>query len=239
MLFRSSGDLCTWEGDGISWEKISCFVVAEDYGRGFLFYDTLIEKVVSFSGEAYVYELNGNYWEKIGVSDPESDGVPLNSAIASDMNQGRVIAFSQSSEGKTWIWDGGSNSQPSHILKVFLSSAISSKTLMWNSINVFFRSGGIGYPSGIETSGTELKVWDEGVWKTVDDNNMSPADLENDPESGRLEWTTTDPLVLNRIFFGDQKTLNFAVTPVAPNGTGTGVIATDYAEVVVRYTITD
>ncbi len=234
-----SGDLCTWEGDGISWEKISCFVVAEDYGRGFLFYDTLIEKVVSFSGEAHVYELNGNYWEKIGVSDPESDGVPLNSAIASDMNQGRVIAFSQSSEGKTWIWDGGSNSQPSHILKVFLSSAISSKTLMWNSINVFFRSGGIGYPSGIETSGTELKVWDEGVWKTVDDNNMSPADLENDPESGRLEWTTTDPLVLNRIFFGDQKTLNFAVTPVAPNGTGTGVIATDYAEVIVRYTITD
>jgi hypothetical protein len=34
---------------------------------------------------------------------------------------------------------------------------------------------------------------------------------------------------------GDQRTLNFAVTPVAPNGTGTGEISVDYAEVVVKY----
>ncbi|MBI5527519.1 MAG: C-type lectin domain-containing protein [Deltaproteobacteria bacterium] len=84
------------------------------------------------------------------------------------------------------------------------------------------------YPSS-STNGVDLKVWDEGIWKTVAVNNSPPG------SPALVSWTTTDAQVISRLFFGDQQTLNFAVTPTVPNGTGTGQIAVDYAEVVVKY----
>ncbi|MBI5528932.1 MAG: hypothetical protein HY897_21595, partial [Deltaproteobacteria bacterium] len=88
---------------------------------------------------------------------------------------------------------------------------------------------GVGYPSGVATNGVNLLVWDEGMWKTVATNNSPP----DNPQL--VTWSATDPLVISRLFFGDQQTLNFAVTPVAPNGTGTGEVSVDYAEVTVKY----
>ncbi|MBI5525326.1 MAG: hypothetical protein HY897_03260 [Deltaproteobacteria bacterium] len=67
------------------------------------------------------------------------------------------------------------------------------------------------------------------MWKVVATNNAAPGNPQ------LVSWTTTDPQVITRLFFGDQQTLNFAVTPVAPNGTGTGEISVDYAEVTVKY----
>ncbi|MBI5525995.1 MAG: hypothetical protein HY897_06635 [Deltaproteobacteria bacterium] len=83
------------------------------------------------------------------------------------------------------------------------------------------------------------------MWKVVTTNNSPPGNPQ------LVSWTTTDPQVISRLFFGDggvapyrqqyiitvgyQQTLNFAVTPVAPNGTGTGEVSVDYTEVTVRY----
>lgn len=55
-----------------------------------------------------------------------------------------------------------------------------------------------------------------------------------------VSWTTTDPHVMSPLFFGDQQTPNFAVTPAAISGPGqgdnlSGRIATDYVEVTVKH----
>ncbi|MBI5528607.1 MAG: hypothetical protein HY897_19935 [Deltaproteobacteria bacterium] len=50
-----------------------------------------------------------------------------------------------------------------------------------------------------------------------------------------VSTATTYPQAISRLFFGDQQALNFAVMPVAPNGTGTGEVSVDHADVVVKY----
>ena len=54
-----------------------------------------------------------------------------------------------------------------------------------------------------------------------------------------MTWSTTDPDEIRRLFFGlpGEETLNFAVTPTAPNGCGPeyGQVTTEYVEVTVGY----
>ena len=94
----------------------------------------------------------------------------------------------------------------------------------------------IGYTCEFDAAaGAELLVWDEGLWKSAGKN----ATGKNGPfdATSVLTWTTSDATVLNRLFVGEEKSLNFAVRPINPNGsaTGGGSIATDYAEVTVTY----
>jgi hypothetical protein len=81
--------------------------------------------------------------------------------------------------------------------------------------------------------GAGLKVWSLIGWKTVHSTDAGPD------EPASLTWSTVDPYEIQQLFSGisGQETLNFAVTPSAPNGCGTeyGSIATDYVEVIVRY----
>ena len=57
------------------------------------------------------------------------------------------------------------------------------------------------------------------------------ADSSRAPK--KVEWTTTDAAVLSRLF--QSQTLNFAVQPTAPNGSGIGEVSVDYAEVTLKY----
>lgn len=129
----------------------------------------------------------------------------------------------------TWELNNGIDAVPGQMVEILFSAAEETTMLSMKSITTTIHAGGVGHPSGTTVNGVNLQVWDEGRWKVVATND-SPPD-----KPGLVTWTTSDPAVIPRLFFGDQKTLNFAVTPVAPNGTGTGQIATDYAEVVVRY----
>jgi len=80
---------------------------------------------------------------------------------------------------------------------------------------------------------------DVGCQKNAPPDSLQVVAWSTDTDPYRSNLKATDPAAfqnnISRLFFGDQQTLNFAVTPVAPNGTGTGEISVDYAEVVVKY----
>jgi hypothetical protein len=82
-----------------------------------------------------------------------------------------------------------------------------------------------------QSIGSNLQIWYEGTWKTVGSNSSGVGA----PSS--ISWSTTDQNLMKRLFYGEQQTLNFAVTPVAPNGNGTAEVSVDYAEVTVKYTL--
>lgn len=96
-------------------------------------------------------------------------------------------------------------------------------------VSTTWYAGGKGFSGGNESLGTSLRVWDKGYWMEMKTNS-------NGPEfPGLVTWTTTDPVVLQRLFTGSQKTVSFAVTPSTPNGPDAGKIAVDYAEVRIKY----
>jgi hypothetical protein len=254
----------TWEWDGASWAKKT---PGDPEGDGnpsarwgcAMAYDGAREKLVLFGGYDGTY-WNWETWEWDGVSwsnktpaDPEGDGNPSGRymhAMANESATGKIVLFggtrdfSSGRNNDTWEWDGGATSRTGQVMKATFGAAGLNEFPNVQSAGVTFFSGSVGYPSGVERAGAELKIWDEGMWKTVASNSSGPEGPSH------ISWSTdTDPYWSNlrasdpaafqnnirRLFFGDQQTLNFAVTPVAPNGTGTGVVATDYVEVVVKY----
>jgi len=199
-------------------------------------FDGVRSRVVLFGGYDGSY-ISGT-WEWDGATGEWTDrtlmepGARRDHAMAYDASRGKVVLFGGSDgslKQDTWEWDGGAFGRPAQIMNTSFGSAGLSATPDRKSVASAFYSGGVGYPSGVATNGVDLKVWDEGMWKTIATNNSPP----NDPQL--VTWTTTDPQVISRLFFGDQQTLNFAVTPVAPNGTGTGEVSVDYVEVTVKY----
>jgi hypothetical protein len=197
-------------------------------------FDALRGKAVLFGGQGEEDARFGDTWEWDGLSGIWTNETPTgvnptarsDHALAFDAGRAKVVLFGGyggSRRQDTWEWDGGASSRPAQLMQVLFVAAGISTTYVAKSISSTFHSGGVGYPSGVATNGVDLKVWDEGMWKVVATNNAPP----DNPQL--VSWTTTDPQVISRLFFGDQQTLNFAVTPVAPNGTGTGEISVDYA----------
>ncbi|MBI5524957.1 MAG: hypothetical protein HY897_01340, partial [Deltaproteobacteria bacterium] len=180
----------------------------------------------------WVWDGAAGRWSRVDpASAPPSARYGL--AMTYDDARRRVVLFGGMdqvfSKQDVWEWDGGDSDSPGQIFSVpFSTAGVPSEGSLISAAGTFF-SGGVGYPSGVATNGVNLLVWDEGMWKTVATNNSPP----DNPQL--VTWSATDPTVISRLFFGDQQTLNFAVTPVAPNGTGTGEVSTDYAEVTVRY----
>ncbi|HSA32247.1 MAG TPA: hypothetical protein P5077_00815, partial [bacterium] len=76
-------------------------------------------------------------------------------------------------------------------------------------------------------------TWKHDRWVTVSSNTAAPDNL------APVTWTTTDPVEIQTLLNSGLRKFNFAVVPSAPNGflTEMGKIATDYAEVIVRYSI--
>ncbi|MBI5526160.1 MAG: hypothetical protein HY897_07480 [Deltaproteobacteria bacterium] len=236
----------TWEWDGTSWAQ-KAYVDPEGDGTPWgrdghsLAYDGARGRTVLFGGYADGYisetwEWDGTSWaQKMPTGDPEGDGNPSarrDQAMAYDGARGKTVLFGgedPSWNGETWEWDVGANARPGQLMETpFVVSGVSAAPT-WKSVAATFYSGAVGFPGGVATNGVDLKVWDEGMWKAVATNNAPPGTPQ------LVTWTTTDPLVISRLFFGNQQALNFAVTPVAPNGTGVGEVSVDYAEVVVRY----
>jgi len=242
----------TWEWNGQSWARKT---VADpemdgepapewyhnmifDGGRGRV---VLVESSESGGAQGGAWEWDGTSWARRLVSDPQLDGHPQtrwSGAMVHDSARGGGLMYGGCVNtggmcglkfGDTWQWSGGDAARPGEVMQTAFEAAGVDASPTWMSVISTFFSGGVGYPSGVATNGVDLKVWDEGMWKTVATNNSPP----NNPQL--VTWATTDPQQISRLFYGDQQTLNFAVTPVAPSGTGTGEVSVDYAEVSVKY----
>lgn len=100
------------------------------------------------------------------------------------------------------------------------------------ALSVFFNAGGLGDITGTPTNGVDLLAWKHDRWETVASNEADPDNL------APVTWETTDPVEIQTLLNSGLRKFNFAVVPTAPNGflTDMGSIATDYAEVIVRYT---
>jgi hypothetical protein len=228
----------TWEWDGAAgtWtQRTPAVKPSARYGHA-MAYDGARGKVLFFGGYDGAYD--DETWEWDGATGTWTQRAPAvrpsaryRHAVAYDSGRGKVFLFggSDGALDKTWEWDGGAAEKPGKIIEAVFGVAGLSATPALKSVSSTFYAGGAGYPSGFATNGVDLKVWDEGMWKIVATNNAAPGNPQ------LVSWTTTDAQVISRLFFGDQQTLNFAVTPVAPNGTGVGEVSVDYVEVVVKY----
>jgi len=161
-------------------------------------------------------------------------------AMAYDPTLDRVVVFGEVND--QWDWQGGGTARAGQVMAVDFLRAGTAGDETLEEVEVSWYAGGTGYLEEGETShGVDLKVWDEGMWKTV-------ATAEGSPDAPALAHKTfTQPQQVRRLFFGDADTLYFAVAPVTPNGPGGadiadpecdckyGKVATDYAEVTVRY----
>jgi hypothetical protein len=233
----------TWEWDGASgtWTDVtpagekpsarSAPAMAYDAGRG------KVALFAGYDGSSYTQDT----WEWDGASGAWTDVTPagekpsgrVSHAMAYDGARGNVVAFGGLGDAfyldDTWELDGGAFRRPGQLMQAAFGVAGVGATPTWKSAAATFYSGGVGYPAGAPTNGVDLLVWDEGRWKVVATNNDPPGSPQ------LVSWITTDPQVISRLLFGDQQTLNLAVAPTAPNGTGTGAVSVDYAEVVVKY----
>jgi hypothetical protein len=237
----------TWEWDGTDWtQRMPANKPSPRYGHA-MAYDGARARVVLSSGYfnqigSETWEWDGDEWTRL-----ESENTPPKCwyhSLAYDSGRKKVVMFGGTSGtllNETWEWDGGAGSRPAGVMSASFLQAGLPAGAKTREVSTSFFSGGVGYPGSATTNGAELMIWDEGQWKTVATNGSPPSIPSLAQWSTRTDpyWGTLGPAEFServgRLFFGDQQSLNFAVTPSAPNGTGTGEIGVDYAEVVVRY----
>ena len=128
---------------------------------------------------------------------------------------------------------GGRLDRPGHHLPILWSEAGAELSSSIKGLSIQWQGGALGYaPDGDcdEISGAQLKAWTGLGWETLDESTTSFAGHS---------WKSSDPDEIRRFFFGlpGQETLNFALTPLAPNGCGPefGQVSTDYVEATVHY----
>jgi hypothetical protein len=216
-----------------------------DRGKIVLFGGGGEEDVSCYEGSnwccGYTWEWDGTTWARVASSGPTARA---DHALAYDAGRGRVLLFGGRTEDDfggcrepggsaspkacsyTWEWDGGARARPAQVMAAAFEAAGTGGREVVDSVSVTWLAGGVGFPqegedncgvdteTGIVTCGVDLLVWDEGTWKRVASNGAPPA------TPAPVRWTTSDPRVSSRIFFGDSRTLAFAVVPAAPNGEG-------------------
>lgn len=248
----------TWEWNGTNWIKILPADPENDGNPPYsssghsMVYDASREKLLMFGGSDnnYTWEWNGNSWIRKTVADPEEDGSPAARSrhdMVYDSVLEKVIMYGGNvdtsiDDDKTWEWDGGSKKKPGHLIKViFPSSNETPESVVLQSVSASFNSGGIGYAGENcnSVNGAKMMVWDtalkSGSWRKVAENTASFNEVD------KLEFTINTPDLINHFFAGDEMSINIAVIPISQNGCSNdmGSIATDYAEVVVKYRIKD
>jgi hypothetical protein len=231
----------TWEWDGVAgtWTDRTMPGTKPQARNGHaMVFDTVRGRTVVFGGASGSERLQDT-WEWDGVSGTWTDRTPAGAkperrkdhVMVFDTAQGKAVMFGGDTfmtPEETWEWDGGLAAYPGQLFGVgtYFTGA---STPTWVSLTATFQAGGTGYPGAVATNGVDLLAWEDGAWMGVASNTSSLG------APGLVQWTTTDTNEIARTLFGPQQTLNFAVTPSAPNGTGTGEVAVDYAEVTVKY----
>ncbi|MBI5546657.1 MAG: hypothetical protein HY901_22470, partial [Deltaproteobacteria bacterium] len=215
------------------------------YGQS-LVYDSQRRRVMLYGGANEVEGALNDTWEWNGTSwlrrfQAESfETLNARSRHAAVFDSARSLMLVQGGIGTgspgndNWEWNGGYSSQPGFQMKVSFGSAALSSTPAFQSISVRVDAGGTSGSGSISYSGFQLRIWEDGLWKT------QRTDTTSIPSSpGTMQWQTSDTARMWRLFeFPDQEQyLNLAVTPRYGNGRALAEIALDYAEVMVRYKV--
>ncbi len=240
----------TWESDGTTWTRRAA---NGPPGRGqhTLVYDRRRQKTILFGGFASgffgvscgngrsecddLWEFDGRSWTTPPIVDVELDGDPgarFSHAMAWSPRLDKSVMFGGGS-AETWLYDGGGDQRPAQVMGATFAAAGTDGDESILDIDARFVAGG----TGDGDDGARLLVWDVDGWRALAENDAAATAPQT------VSWRNSDsPLaavgnVLPRVFFGTERTLFFAVSPVASNGgrADFGEIDTDAAEVTVRY----
>jgi hypothetical protein len=244
---RYSNETWEWDPGKVQWTKKNPAGTSPAARSGHaMVYDEVRQKSVMFGGfagaspgyfdDTWEWDSGANTWTQ-RTPKGRSPSAREGHAMAYDSDRGRVMLFggytglSHSSE--TWEFDGGSARLPAQIFQASLYSALLKTSQRIQSVHAYFQAGGVGYPNGTATYGARINPWIEHRWTPVTDTSATNTSTPDIP--GPVDWGTTDPLTIQRMMFGPEKYISFAIVPVALNGTGTGQIALKDARVTVTY----
>jgi hypothetical protein len=190
------------------------------------------------------WEWSGSAWTRVYPVDLYGDGSPAPGnleGIAYDTSRNRGVGLESGGTNlATWWWYGGGTDKPGEVMSVTFDAAQVTRPYDVLDLQVTWVGGGTGSPGGAITNGATLQAWDNTGWRTLATNGAasptSPATF------GWAASTSLDPVFTvtaerQRLMVGDGKMLFLGLVPAAASGsaTGMGEVATDYAEVTVRY----
>ncbi len=144
------------------------------------------------------------------------------------------VAFTTTEPVSTWELDVGRYGRPGHHMRTSLNALDAPFGSRWEAVQATIVAGAVGYPAGEAATGIHLLAWEEGRWRTVASGDAG-LDEGGGPQPGTVRWGSDDPDRVERMVFEPDRSLHLAVVPTAPNGTGYARLATDYAEVRIRY----
>ena len=206
-------------------------------------YDSVRQTTLLFGGnwgdELYYtdfWEWNGSSWHELALADPEVDADPTDKvghAMAFNTYSSELLMYGGDPSGdETWVGESGFHwARPTHHLAVPFKNAGACKTPVFNEVSVQWTAGGRAYSPSKKTwyNGARVWYWDQGKWVSTgkyNSSHLAPSDLN---------WKTTDQATLNRLFVGDQQTVNFSLWTRGYNRYEPATIVTDYVEVMVNY----
>jgi len=151
---------------------------------------------------------------------------------------GALLYGGRRSNDDTWVWTH-SRERPTQRLSWARFDTRPGADWTVTRVVLRVRAGGTGWRDGRQVDGVRLRLWDEGAFRVIAENAAPPEApsllVWDSADAGALRGA--DPWFSARAFrFGRRGLLPLAVEPLADNGARQATVATDYAEVVVRYT---
>ncbi|HOW51117.1 MAG TPA: Ig-like domain repeat protein [bacterium] len=233
ILLVSADTLWGWNGD--SWAILNSTPFATY--RPTIAYDSLSGQVVLYDSTKTA-AWDGAAWATMSPALVPNVGYPT-SVYDEDSQETLLGGGPRSGSYSTiWRWRGTGHDLPAQIFTVSVDhSKISEYTgVTFRSVTANFDTGGIGDVAGAAIDGATLLFWHDDEWYDIATNAAGTA--ETIPLQKSIANEETD---LQTLLDANANSISFAVTPTAPRGfsTVTGEVVTDYAEVIVRYTINE
>lgn len=231
----------TWTWNGRSWRRASVTAPAQRRDVSLAF-DRQRQRIQVIGGNdnggrtiESIGEWDGSAWTNRVPVDPEGDAAPdpRNSpALAYDDFNGVTISFGGTvPDDVTWQFDASADRSASQQAAFSFRSSGAAANATVLRLDANFVVGGTGANGATIVNGADLLVWDGGLWRPVANNNAATT------APATLTFNSVDPLFLQRVFVGADRSLRFAVRPGDPNGQATALssVSTDLAEINVRY----
>jgi len=209
-----------------------------------------------------MWQWDGEEWIRLTPVDPENDGNPpklsMHAMVFDEVNSkmvltGGTIGIFGNGESfrETWLFDSNFYKMPAQFFSVDFSAAGDMSEYNIDQVEVVWFAGADSYDTDDNlVTGALLRVWDEGVWKTVAESGgdaefgnyiFDPEDAGYNGENWFLNYlfenSVDDPFLTDRIFTGSSNELNFIVTPKFANNRQIGYVATDYMQINVKYSM--
>jgi len=241
-------ELLGWSHDAAAWELVHDVEIDFVDGpparhRHAAAYDEATGGLVVFGGDGGALSGTADTWEwrpaeaewlrACDARDCAGPAPRYGHAMAWDGSGGRVVLHGgedvNGPRDDTWLWSRAEQ-RPAQQLVFPRFSVPAGERVTLSRLTVRAWAGGAGRLGDGSVDGARLRLWDEGAWVVVADNDASPE------EPGLLAWATSEPALLGRQFrLLDDQLLALELTPVGDSGGAGARLATDYLELVVRY----